>query len=126
MSVGLKNRRYSAARLGTVRLWQVRRSMRVARVAMRTPLRSSGRHEAPSPPRQRPGAAIEGEAGVGSGLKPGFPLPPLMFTLEAIEALGTHDCPATANLLISQGKTSAARGGGDTGGTDGDDLSGLL
>lgn len=75
---------------------------------------------------QRPGAAIEGEAGVGSGLKPGFPLPPLMFTLEAIEALGTHNCSTAANLLISQGKTSAARGGGDTGETDGDDLSGLL
>jgi len=33
------------------------------------------------------GAAIEGEPGVGYVLKPGFLLPPLMFTLEEIEAL---------------------------------------
>ena len=33
------------------------------------------------------GAAIEGEAGLGYVLKPGFTLPPLMFTLEEIEAL---------------------------------------
>ncbi|GIU65947.1 helix-turn-helix transcriptional regulator [Candidatus Phycosocius spiralis] len=33
------------------------------------------------------GAAIEGEAGVGYVLKPGFLLPPLMFTPEEIEAL---------------------------------------
>ncbi len=33
------------------------------------------------------GAAIEGEAGFGYVLRPGFTLPPLMFTLEEIEAL---------------------------------------
>ena len=33
------------------------------------------------------GAAIEGEAGVGYVLKPGFFLPPLMFADEEIEAL---------------------------------------
>ncbi|MEI9851699.1 MAG: hypothetical protein WDN24_13595 [Sphingomonas sp.] len=33
------------------------------------------------------GAAIEGEAGVGYVLRPGFMLPPLMFPPEEIEAL---------------------------------------
>ena len=33
------------------------------------------------------GAAIEGEAGVGYVLRPGFMLPPMMFTQEEIEAL---------------------------------------
>src|SRR5712671_3701162 len=33
------------------------------------------------------GAAIDGEAGVGFVLRPGFVLPPLMFTDEEIEAL---------------------------------------
>jgi len=36
---------------------------------------------------QAQGAGIEGEAGVGYILKPGFMLPPLMFTEEEIEAL---------------------------------------
>ncbi|MEH3159578.1 MAG: YafY family protein [Sphingomonas taxi] len=36
---------------------------------------------------QSMGAAIEGEAGVGYVLKPGFLLPPLMFTPDEIEAL---------------------------------------
>lgn len=36
---------------------------------------------------QAQGATIEGEAGVGYVLKPGFLLPPLMFTAEEIEAL---------------------------------------
>jgi len=36
---------------------------------------------------QAQGAAIEGEAGFGYILKPGFALPPLMFTLEEVEAL---------------------------------------
>ena len=36
---------------------------------------------------QTQGAAIEGEAGFGYVLKPGFALPPLMFTLEEVEAL---------------------------------------
>ncbi len=36
---------------------------------------------------QAMGAAIEGEAGVGYVLRPGFLLPPLMFTAEEIEAL---------------------------------------
>src|SRR5271157_4374901 len=33
------------------------------------------------------GAAIEGEAGFGYVLKPGFTLPPLMFTLDDVEAM---------------------------------------
>ncbi|SRR5271157_1958617 len=33
------------------------------------------------------GAAIEGEAGFGCVLKPGFALPPLMFSVEEVEAL---------------------------------------
>ena len=33
------------------------------------------------------GAEIEGEAGFGYVLKPGFALPPLMFTIEEVEAL---------------------------------------
>ena len=33
------------------------------------------------------GAAVEGEAGFGYVLKPGFTLPPLMFTLDEVEAL---------------------------------------
>ena len=36
---------------------------------------------------QAQGAAIEGEAGVGYVLKPGFTLPPLMFGVEELEAL---------------------------------------
>ncbi|MCW2244929.1 putative DNA-binding transcriptional regulator YafY [Azospirillum fermentarium] len=36
---------------------------------------------------QAQGARIEGEAGVGYVLRPGFLLPPLMFTVEEIEAL---------------------------------------
>lgn len=36
---------------------------------------------------QAMGAGIEGEAGIGYVLKPGFLLPPLMFTPEEIEAL---------------------------------------
>jgi predicted DNA-binding transcriptional regulator YafY len=36
---------------------------------------------------QAQGASIEGEAGLGYVLRPGFTLPPLMFTLEEVEAL---------------------------------------
>src|SRR6185369_4862533 len=36
---------------------------------------------------QAQGAPIEGEAGVGYVLKPGFVLPPLMFSVDEIEAL---------------------------------------
>jgi predicted DNA-binding transcriptional regulator YafY len=36
---------------------------------------------------QAQGAPIEGEAGLGYVLRPGFTLPPLMFTVEEIEAL---------------------------------------
>ena len=36
---------------------------------------------------QAQGASIEGEAGVGYVLRPGFMLPPLMFSEEEIEAL---------------------------------------
>ncbi len=41
---------------------------------------------------QAQGAAIEGEAGFGYVLRPGFALPPLMFTLDEVEALalGAH------------------------------------
>ena len=37
---------------------------------------------------QAQGARIEGEPGVGYVLRPGFLLPPLMFTVEEIEAMG--------------------------------------
>lgn len=37
---------------------------------------------------QAQGAQIAGEAGVGYVLQPGFTLPPLMFTLDELEALG--------------------------------------
>lgn len=37
---------------------------------------------------QAQGAQITGEAGVGYVLQPGFTLPPLMFTLDELEALG--------------------------------------
>ncbi|MGL4604361.1 MAG: helix-turn-helix transcriptional regulator, partial [Iodobacter sp.] len=36
---------------------------------------------------QAQGARIEGEAGLGFVLRPGFTLPPLMFSVEEIEAL---------------------------------------
>jgi predicted DNA-binding transcriptional regulator YafY len=36
---------------------------------------------------QEQGASIEGEPGLGYVLRPGFMLPPLMFTEEEIEAL---------------------------------------
>src|SRR6185369_12256612 len=36
---------------------------------------------------QTQGAPIEGEAGVGYVLRPGFLLPPLMFSVEEVEAL---------------------------------------
>src|SRR5271166_5644528 len=36
---------------------------------------------------QAQGAEIEGEAGFGYVLKPGFTLPPLMFTVDEVEAL---------------------------------------
>jgi predicted DNA-binding transcriptional regulator YafY len=36
---------------------------------------------------QAQGAAIEGEAGFGYVLKPGFTLPPLMFTVDEVEAM---------------------------------------
>jgi predicted DNA-binding transcriptional regulator YafY len=36
---------------------------------------------------QTQGATIEGEAGLGYVLRPGFSLPPLMFTLDEVEAL---------------------------------------
>src|ERR1017187_7205504 len=39
------------------------------------------------------GVPVEGEAGVGYRLGPGFDLPPIMFTMDEVEALvaGAHD-----------------------------------
>jgi predicted DNA-binding transcriptional regulator YafY len=39
---------------------------------------------------QAQGASIEGEPGVGYVLRPGFMLPPLMFSEDEIEALVSH------------------------------------
>ena len=54
------------------------------------------------------GARIEGEAGFGYVLKPGFTLPPLMFSLEEVEALalGARWVEGRAD----EGLTKAARG----------------
>jgi predicted DNA-binding transcriptional regulator YafY len=56
---------------------------------------------------QAQGAAIEGEAGFGYVLKPGFTLPPLMFTLDEVEAmaLGAQWVEGRAN----EGLASSAR-----------------
>ena len=57
---------------------------------------------------QAQGARIEGEAGFGYVLKPGFTLPPLMFSLEEVEALalGARWVEGRADA----GLTKAARG----------------
>lgn len=57
---------------------------------------------------QRQGANIEGEPGLGYVLRPGFMLPPLMFTEEEIEALvlGSRWVSERADLQLS----SAAKG----------------
>jgi predicted DNA-binding transcriptional regulator YafY len=54
------------------------------------------------------GARIEGEAGLGYILKPGFTLPPLMFSLDEVEALalGARWVEGRAD----EGLTNAARG----------------
>ena len=54
------------------------------------------------------GAPIEGEAGVGYVLLPGYTLPPLMFTDEEIEAivLGSH-------MVVESADTRLARAAGD-------------
>jgi predicted DNA-binding transcriptional regulator YafY len=53
------------------------------------------------------GAPIDGEAGVGYVLRPGFTLPPLMFTEEEVEAivLGSRMVAASADARLA----SAAR-----------------
>ena len=57
---------------------------------------------------QAQGARIAGEAGLGYVLKPGFTLPPLMFSLEEVEALalGAHWVDGRSD----EGLSKAARG----------------
>ena len=58
---------------------------------------------------QGQGAAIEGEAGLGYVLKPGFMLPPLMFTDEEIEAivLGSRWVAKQPDTRLSAAATNA-------------------
>jgi predicted DNA-binding transcriptional regulator YafY len=58
---------------------------------------------------QAQGAAIEGEAGFGYVLKPGFVLPPLMFSLEEVEALalGAHWVEGRADKGLSKAAADA-------------------
>lgn len=58
---------------------------------------------------QEQGAHIEGEPGLGYVLRPGFMLPPLMFTEEEIEALvlGSRWVSERADLQLSQAAKSA-------------------
>ena len=53
---------------------------------------------------QAQGASIDGEAGVGFILRPGFMLPPLMFSLDEIEALvlGTRWVAERADAQLAQ------------------------
>jgi predicted DNA-binding transcriptional regulator YafY len=55
------------------------------------------------------GASIEGEPGMGYVLRPGFMLPPLMFTNEEIEALvlGSRWVAERADQRLSEGAKSA-------------------
>src|ERR1051326_5100526 len=63
---------------------------------------------------QAQGAVIEGEAGVGYVLRPGFVLPPLMFSAEEMEALvlgarwvadrGDDRLPARARNKTGEGR----------------------
>ena len=67
------------------------------------------------------GARIEGEAGFGYVLKPGFTLPPLMFTIEEIEALalGARWVEGRADAgLSSAARNSGGRSGGSAGGLE--------
>ena len=57
---------------------------------------------------QAQGAAIEGEAGLGYVLKPGFTLPPLMFSVEEVEALALG-----AQWVASRTDGALARGARD-------------
>src|SRR5271168_5087210 len=54
------------------------------------------------------GARIDGEAGLGYQLKPGFTLPPLMFSLEEVEALALG--AAWVEGRADEGLKRAARG----------------
>src|SRR5271155_2694530 len=54
------------------------------------------------------GARIEGEAGLGYVLKPGFTVPPLMFSLEEVEALALG--AAWVEGRADEGLKRAARG----------------
>ena len=58
---------------------------------------------------QAQGAEIEGEAGLGYVLRPGFVLPPLMFTLEEIEALalGARWVEGRADETLARAATNA-------------------
>ena len=58
---------------------------------------------------QAQGAFIEGEAGVGYVLRPGFMLPPMMFTEEEVEALvlGSRWVANTADTRLAAGAVDA-------------------
>lgn len=58
---------------------------------------------------QAQGACIEGEAGVGYVLRPGFLLPPLMFSEEELEAisLGTQWVATRTDARLGQAATDA-------------------
>ena len=58
---------------------------------------------------QAQGAAIEGEAGIGYVLRPGFTLPPLMFGEEEVEALVLG-----ARWVMEQGDPALRRGAEDS------------
>ena len=52
------------------------------------------------------GAAIDGEAGVGFVLKPGFMLPPLMFSedeIEAVDLLEEIGCEESLDFMMQSG-----------------------
>lgn len=58
---------------------------------------------------QAQGAAIEGEAGLGYVLKPGFMLPPLMFTEDELEAftLGVRWVAKTSDIQLASAANTA-------------------
>ena len=58
---------------------------------------------------QSQGAHIEGEAGIGYVLRPGYMLPPLMFSDEEIEALalGTRWVAARTDTRLAKAATNA-------------------
>lgn len=55
------------------------------------------------------GVPVEGEAGVGYRLRPGFDVPPLMFTLDEIEALavGARMVEAWGGPVLAEGARTA-------------------